>query len=233
MGKKRLIILLIIIFIFLVSIILSFLYYEHKIEVSFETGTEEKILPKYINSGEIIDEPPTPIKDGYIFINWLKDNEEFNFNTPIYENITLSANWIKEEYINIRYITNSNYEIESIKILKGSNINNLPDAFKDGYEFIGWYINDKLYNNEIVNDDTILIAHYKNDDINTTYKVGDKVLITSSYSDSAYSKYSYNFKAIGWYREILKIYENSNYPYMVGDFSGTTGFFKASSISVK
>lgn len=233
MSKKRLIILLIIIFIFLISIALSFIYYENKIEVSFETGTLDKILPKYINEGDVISEPPTPTKDGYIFINWLNNNEEFDFNTPIYKNITLCANWLKEEYITIKYITNSNYEMESIKILKGSSINNLPDAFKDGYEFIGWYINDNLYNGEIINDDTALIAHYKNTDINTTYKVGDKVLITGSYSDSAYSKYSYNSKAIGWYREILEIYEDGNYPYMVGDISGTTGFFKASSISLK
>ena len=38
--------------------------------------------------------------------------------------------------------------------------------------------------------------------------------------------------AIGWDREILDIIEDSEYPYMVGNDEGVTGFFKADSIKM-
>ena len=95
---------------------------------------------------------------------------------------------------------------------------------------MGWSIEGKLYNNEEIYDNVTLSAEYKNDIINTTYKVGDIVTIIGNYSNSAYSTSS-NYKlAIGWERRILNIIENSNYPYVVGNETGVTGFFKAISI---
>ena len=232
MSKKRFIIISIIILIFSISIIVSFLYYNNKYSISFETGTDEIILTQYVEKNSKVVEPKLPVKDGYVFIEWQLNGEKYDFDTEVDEDIILTAKWIKEEYVTVNYETNSTYDIEPNKILKGSKIDNLPIAYKDGYEFIGWYTSGKKYNDENINDDMTLYAEYKNDKINTTYKVGDSVLIVGNYSSSAYSINSTYFRAIGWYRRILDIIDDSNYPYLVGNDEGVTGFFKASSIDL-
>ncbi len=232
MERKRLIIIIIIIILFLISILISKVYYEDKFKVSFETGTDEEILTSYVKRNSSVEQPKAPKKEGYVFIEWQLNGEKYDFNSKITKDIVLTAKWIKEEYITISYETDSPYNIEDMKILKGSTIEKLPVAVKDGYDFVGWYLNDKLYDGEIINDDANLIAHYELKLENKSFKIGDKVVIIGSYSNSAYSTYSPFSIAIGWNREILGIFDNSNYPYMVGNKNGVTGFFKADSIQL-
>lgn len=230
MEKKRFIILIVFICIFLSSILLSFFYSKNKYIVSFETGTSDIILNQYISKDGIIQVPITPIKDGYIFKEWQLNGKKFDFSTKVDSDIILTAKWVKEEYVEVSFNTKSEYIIDSIKILKGDIITDLPIPKKEDYEFIGWYLNDSKYDNQEIYSDSILIAEYKNDTINPTYKVGDSVKITGSYSNKSMSNFAYNKRAIGWYRKILRIYEGAIYPYMVGNDTGVTGFFKAESI---
>lgn len=230
MSKRKLIV-IIFILLFLVAIIISMFYYKGKYTVTFETGTDEKIITQYIKKYGKVNVPKDPVKEGYKFIEWQLDGKKYEFDSLVDDNIILSAKWAKEEYINIYYVTDSSYNIDSIKILKGSSIDNLPVSYKDGYEFIGWYLNDELYNNKIVNSDTTLIAHYEKIEIKPNYSVGDKVIIIGDYSSSAYGFDSYN-AAIGWDREILDIYDTFENPYMIGNENGVTGFFKQDSIKL-
>lgn len=230
MDKKRIITIILFIIIFLLAIVISLFYYNDKYSVCFETGTEEVILTKYVKKNGKVEAPTNPTKEGYVFKEWQLNGETYNFDTNINKDTVLTAKWIKEEYITIDFNTNSDNIIESKKILKGDVIDELPEAIKDDYEFIGWYLNDKLYNNEEIHSDITLIAQYKNDTINTTYKVGDIVNIIGKYSSSAYNKKAYYKVAIGWERQILGIIENSEFPYIVGNETGVTGFFKANSI---
>lgn len=60
--------------------------------------------------------------------------------------------------------------------------------------------------------------------INNDFKVGDTVkIIKSGKSSSNGGATAYG---IGWKRQILKIYNDREYPYQVGNSSGTTGFYK-------
>ena len=229
--KKRDVIILIMILLFIIAITFSIFYYKNKVYVSFETGTDENILTQYVKKGKTITEPIAPSKDGYIFIEWQLNGERYDFNTPVNTNFSLTAKWIKKEYITITYDVDSTYSIEPIKILKGTSIKNLQDAYKDGYVFDGWYIGDKKYNGEVLNSNTCLTARYtKKQHI---YKVGDSIIITGKYSSSAYSSLSEYDAAIGWQRYILNILEDTNYPYVIGNQNGVTGFFNSDSIKLE
>jgi len=233
MDKKRFIIISIIIILFMIAITISHFYYNDKLEVSFETGTEEKILTKYVSKNSKVTEPFTPSKEGYVFVEWQLNGEKYNFDEKVQKNIVLSAKWAKEEYIIINFDTDSEDIIDSKKILKGNIINDLPIPNKEGYEFLGWYLNEQKYNNEELNSDITLVAKYEEIIIKPIFNIKDKVLIIGEYSDNAYSSYAYNEMAIGWEREILYIVEDSNYPYAVGDSRGVTGYFQASSLEIK
>lgn len=230
MEKKRLIVIFIIFLMFIIGILFSISYYDGKYAVSFETGTDEEILTQYVSKNTKVTMPITPEKEGYIFIEWQLNGNSFNFDTEISQDVILSAKWVKEEYITINFESNSDEKIDSIKILKGSNIENLPIPKKDNYEFIGWYNNDILYDNQVINDDITLYAKYEI--IKPEYKVGDKVIIIGSYSNSSSSSNTCCSSAIGWDREILYIVEDSNYPYAVGNINGVTGYFNSDSIEL-
>lgn len=229
MDKKRLVAIIIFILIFIISIIISHFYYNNKYSVYFETGTEEIILTKYVSKNNKVEEPIEPTKEGFIFKEWQIDGKTYDFNEKITKDIILTAKWIKEEYVTINFYE-SNKKLETIKMLKGEVIKDFPETYKEGYDFIGWFWNNKIYNNEKIYDDLKLVAQYKKQIINIPYKIGDKVKIIGKYSNSAYSMEAFNKRAIGWEREILYILEGSEFKYAVGNNLGVTGFFKLESI---
>lgn len=230
MEKKRLIIVILFIIVFIVLISLSILYYNNKYSVHFDTGTDEIILTKYVKKNEKIEKPVEPNKEGYVFKEWQLNGNTYDFDKEVKDDIVLTAKWIKEEYVTVNFNTNFGHNIEPIKILKGETVKELPISSKENFEFIGWYLDNKLYNPSEIYSDITLNAEYKNDKINTTYKKGDKVNIIGNYSNSAYSLNANYALAKGWNREIITIIEDGEFPYMVGNQDGVTGFFMANSI---
>lgn len=228
MDKKRIIIILIFVFIFIISIFMSLIYYNDKYSVSFETGSEDVILTQFVNKNGTVKIPIEPTKEGFIFKEWQLNGEKFDFDTQIDEDIILSAEWVKEEYVTVSFSADTLEFFEEIKLLKGETIKELPVSKKEEYEFIGWYLNDELYENQEINGDITLIAKYEK--IIPEYKIGDKVKIIDKYAKMSADEFAYNKRAIGWEREILNIIEGANYPYVVGDKTGVTGFFKIESL---
>lgn len=60
-------------------------------------------------------------------------------------------------------------------------------------------------------------------------QVGDRVKITGTGNGSSYGD-SNTAYGIGWERQILKIWSGRPFPYQVGNSTGTTGFYKESSL---
>ena len=117
MDKKRLIVLIIIVILFSIAIVLSFLYHEGKYKVSFETGTDDVILTQYVSKNSKVNKPLEPEKEGYIFIEWQLKGTTYDFDTEVKDNIILSAKWLKEDYITVEFNTNTKEKIDSIKIV--------------------------------------------------------------------------------------------------------------------
>ncbi len=228
MDKKRMNIILIFILIFIVSIFISSIYYNDKHSVCFETGSEDDILTQFVDKNGTVKEPLEPTKEGFIFKEWQLNGETFDFETQIDKDIILTAEWIKEEYVTVNFSTNTNEVFEKIKLLKGDTIKELPVSIKEEYEFLGWYLNDELYENQEINSDVVLVAKYEK--IIPELKIGDEVKIIGNYAKMSTDKSAYNKRAIGWEREILNIIEGVEFPYVVGDTTGVTGFFKLESL---
>ena len=228
MDKKRFIVILMFILVFIISILLSSMYYKDKYSVNFETGCEYAILTQFVDKNGTIKEPIEPTKEGYIFKEWQLDGVAFDFDTKLDKDIILSAEWIKEEYVTVNFSTDTLEVFDEINLLKGQTIKELPISSKEGYEFIGWYLNEELYEKQEINSDVVLVAKYK--EIIPELKIGDKVKIIGNYAKMSTDKYAYNKRAIGWEREILNIIEGVEFSYVVGDNTGVTGFFKLESL---
>ena len=61
--------------------------------VSFDTDGGTRVESQKVLDGETAQIPTAPTKDGYEFVAWYLGNAEFDFATPITENLTLTAIW--------------------------------------------------------------------------------------------------------------------------------------------
>ena len=66
------------------------------VRVDFDTRAEKGMDPVEIEKGSKVNKPEDPTNGDNLFVGWFTDEEcenEFDFNTPINENITLIAKW--------------------------------------------------------------------------------------------------------------------------------------------
>ena len=69
--------------------------------VTFDMDGGNEIEPVSVKADETVTEPANPVKIGYKFGGWYSDTEkqsEYDFNTPVTDNITIYAKWEKMEF---------------------------------------------------------------------------------------------------------------------------------------
>ena len=68
-----------------------------KVTVSFNSNGGTAVDPQTIEKGGKATRPANPTMDGYTFVNWYLDGKVYDFNTPVTEDITLHAQWKKND----------------------------------------------------------------------------------------------------------------------------------------
>lgn len=133
------------------------------VEVSFDSLGGTKVETIKVKKGSTITKPENPTKEGYSFIAWMLDGEEFNFDKKITKNIKLTAKWKEESGIiyTISFDTDGGNKVDNIKV-KNGKINNLPIPEKKGYTFVGWYNKaEKVEVGDTISKDIILKAKWE------------------------------------------------------------------------
>ncbi|MBO4245342.1 MAG: InlB B-repeat-containing protein [Bacilli bacterium] len=116
-----------------------------------QDGKEEVIAVPF---GETPEIPEEPVKKGYEFVGWYADDEEYDFDSEVSEDIELTAKYKINNY-SISYNLDegtvakanpTNYNVES----KSITLNN---PTKEGYSFSGWTgSNGKAYQTRVTID---------------------------------------------------------------------------------
>ena len=132
--------------------------------------------------------------------------------------------YIAEE-VNRRLNTNNNKPGTSSYIVKnGDTLSAIARIYNTTYQALAEYNGisnpDLIYPGQVIN-----IPQTNSNGL----KIGDTVRIinTGNGSSNGDSNIAYG---IGWTRTILNIYEGRPFPYQVGDSTGTTGFYKETSL---
>ncbi|MBP5251933.1 MAG: InlB B-repeat-containing protein [Treponema sp.] len=100
--------------------------------------TEAETFVQVVEAGETVTRPTDPVKNGCTFAGWNKGDVLFDFETPVTEELTLTAQWsaitysIKYENAEENPNTVKEYTVETETII-------LSDAKKTGWIFDGWY----------------------------------------------------------------------------------------------
>ena len=120
-----------------------------------------------VKKGDTIKDIDKPTKEGYLFLNWLKDGLEYDLSTPVNEDITLTASWVTEPTpLNMHTVTFDFGTFQKTKTVFDGELVIEPKEkpIKDKYKFIGWYNNNELYdfNTPVTSDLTIKARFEKN-----------------------------------------------------------------------
>ena len=99
-----------------------------------EGGSE---VASQIRDNTPADQPADPTKEGYTFIGWYKGESEWNFETPVTADLTLTAKWQINRYT-ITFDTAGGSEVPSITQDYGTAITPPAAPTRTGYTFAGW-----------------------------------------------------------------------------------------------
>ncbi|MDR0461386.1 MAG: InlB B-repeat-containing protein [Nitrososphaerota archaeon] len=69
--------------------------------ITFDTQGGSEISKQTIEHGNLLSEPTAPTRSGYTFTGWFYGENLFNFNTRITTDITLTANWTKNDDVTV------------------------------------------------------------------------------------------------------------------------------------
>ena len=127
----------------------QFVVTEYK--VTYIPNNGEPVYTQTVSSNQLLPVPETPAREGYVFIGWYTDANHlspWNFDTDrVISNMTLYGGW--EIYVppvppelNITFVPNNGEESTTIVVLTGEFIPRPETPQRDGYRFIGWYIDE-------------------------------------------------------------------------------------------
>lgn len=145
---------------------------EKRYTVTFDTMGGSLINSITLKKGSVLGEIKVPSKDGYLFVNWLKDGVLFDKDSPITEDITLTASWTEKPIVKKEYVVSFVTEkfIEKVLVEEGNKVVEPEEPSKKDYIFLGWFVGDDKYDfDEIVTKDIILTAKYELDVVTVSF----------------------------------------------------------------
>lgn len=114
-------------------------------EVIFDSNGGTVIESQNVEEYTTVKKPITPIKEGYVFVEWQLDGYKYDFNLPVTKEITLKAKWKELATYTITFDSDGGSKINTQNVLEGSKVKKPNDPIKDGLIFNGWYLKGSLY----------------------------------------------------------------------------------------
>lgn len=167
MKKKKTIIAVILILVIVAIILALILSKKTVLTVTYEVDGQI-IKTQEVEKGNTVIKPENPTKEGYDFLGWYLGTEMFDFSTKLKENVKLEAKWLSKTDENNKTYTitlNVDGELEKVKTDASGILDNIENPTKEGYKFLGWYINDeKVDLSKPFEKDTIIVAKWEKEE---------------------------------------------------------------------
>lgn len=141
--------------------------------ITFDSGGGSLISQQVVEEGDMVIRPSNPIRNGYVFIDWLLDGQSYNFNSVVDRDITLKANWravlTVKNYV-VTFNTDGGNNISKQIIVDGKKVLEPSVPEKKDYTFLHWSLDGEKFDfNTIIDKDIELVAVWeKKQTSNTT-----------------------------------------------------------------
>lgn len=126
-----------------------------------------------VQEGTTLVDVENPTMDKHEFLGWKDSNDVlWPMGNPIYKDITLYGSWKKEEvYYTVTFDTDGGSLIESIKVLEGTHITDIPNPTKENYLFNYGTLNGAMWDfaSDVVEDNITLKASWELDKSDWVY----------------------------------------------------------------
>ena len=142
--------------------------------VSFDTNGGTLMESIEVSRGATIEDVNLPEKEGYLFVNWLKDGVEYKSEYPVNEDITLTANWVEApkiyEYYQVTFINGDT--IEKISVKENETVTPPKEKTIENHLFLGWFSGEEVFDfNEPITKNIALTAKYELNLFTVTYEL--------------------------------------------------------------
>lgn len=87
---------------------------KEKFTVTFDSNGGTYIEKQIVTKGDKVEKPKTPIKEGFLFDYWSLDEEKYDFNNEVQEDITLTAVWKENKKEEVKEVVTNNEEKDKI-----------------------------------------------------------------------------------------------------------------------
>ena len=138
----------------------------------------------------VINEMPVSSKQGYVLKGWYVDVETNLVSFPyiLERNTTFNASWEKATY-SCSFETNGGSPVDTVT---GVVIETSPVTTKEGYDFIGWHLDDDLSDKLVsfpltLNGDTILYAEWSRREMDPSGRLLAKAKVDAMEAKSYWS----------------------------------------------
>lgn len=122
---------------------------------------EGDIAPQKVEEGSTITRPDSPTREGYTFTGWQYEGETWNFLNTVNRNMTLTAQWKKNEakQYTVTFDSAGGSNVDSQTVKDGGKASKPDNPTREGWEFKGWYLDGTEYDfTQPVKKDTTLKA---------------------------------------------------------------------------
>ncbi len=118
-----------------------------KYTVSFDTGNGSNIVSQSIEAGKTATKPTNPTWTGHTFKRWLLNGNEYNFESAVNSNITLTADWEEKIYkVTAQSVSNATNMDVVLTVWDGNNKVNAKDILLSNGTSMGFTWNTAFYN---------------------------------------------------------------------------------------
>lgn len=200
------------------------------VTVTLDSNGGNEVEPIEVVSGLKLDkdEITNPTREGYTFAGWYVGEKKYDFSKKVTSNLTLTANWVEGENVTVEEPEEEVKEETKTEVKEETKTEVKEESKKEEKKETKEKKSDKKEDTSKSDTKDTTKATTANE-----FKVGDKVEITGEYAGACDGDGGTYKVAIGWESEIIAVYENTEYPYQVGNKNGTIGFFKTSSLKLR
>lgn len=127
-------------------------------QVMFESNGGSAVETQTVVANQRAEEPAVPNKPGHTFAGWYRDEAlqqpwDFTQDT-VTGNITLYAKWTMDSY-QVTFESNGGTDVEGQTVPYGGLVAEPPTPVREGYTFLGWYLDVEWNRQWAFTDDTV------------------------------------------------------------------------------